>query len=116
MTQTACLPNTSQGCRKAPLQGAQAGLARSSFRVPRGLARGAAAAKGPRRSAAAAPARLVVCEAKPGSEEGVAAVGRDLSWSHVAADVKRRLGPVVAGKASSADQLQGWCAGSGEGR
>lgn len=41
-------------------------------------------------------------------EEGVAAVGQDLEWPHVAADVKRRLASVVGGHASTADRLQGW--------
>ena len=41
------------------------------------------------------------------SEEGVAAVGSDLNWSHVARDIKQRVA-AVASKEGRMDQLQAW--------
>lgn len=46
-------------------------------------------------------------------EEGVSAHGADLSFPHVASDVKRRLAGVVAGHESKAGALQNWCEGGG---
>ncbi len=58
-----------------------------------------------RRQAAAAAVRA---SAKPGGEEGMAAVGSDLNWGHVARDVKRRLAAAAGGHESKQAQLQSW--------
>lgn len=60
---------------------------------------------GRRRRAAADAVRA---SAKPGGEEGMAAVGSDLNWSHVARDVKRRLAAAVGGHERKQAQLQSW--------
>lgn len=77
-----------------------------------------AAARGAAGNQRRLPAVVVRASDKPGSEEGMAAVGSDLNWSHVARDVKRRLAAAVGGHESKQSQLQSWCgrrrpAGSG---
>ena len=52
--------------------------------------------------------RSAVCPTAS-KEEGVAAVGSDLNWGHVAWDVKCRLAAVVEKKQSVLDHLQNWC-------
>lgn len=41
-------------------------------------------------------------------QQAYSAAGQDLSFPHVAHDVKRRLAGVVGGRANKADQLQSW--------
>lgn len=90
------------GARRAPTTPRAAAVARVCCR------RGAPRPAAPR--AARRRACRVLASDKPGSEEGVAAVGSDLSWERVARDVKARLAGVVGAKGAKADQLQQWCA------
>lgn len=71
-------------------------------RRPAATAAGAAARRRRQRWAPAPP------RAQGKEEEGVAAVGQDLDWGRVSADVKRRLVGVVGGHSGKADKLQAW--------